>query len=57
MRERHNIVGSEVDRPRPPVYLRLASRTRRARSSSRWIWVFLVLPVLAVTFLFIKHGG
>lgn len=36
MRERHNIVGSEVGHPRPPIYtLRILSLAKR-RSNLRW---------------------
>ena len=31
MRERHNIIGSEVGRPRPPVYLRAPSKFQKRR--------------------------
>lgn len=53
MRERHNIVGSEVGRPRPPVYtLRILSLAKR-RSSLRWAALGMlaglaVLMVIAV---------
>lgn len=57
MRERHNIVGSEVGRPRPPVYLRPASRTRKVRSAPVWSWILMLLPVLAAAFLFIRQAG
>lgn len=31
MRERHNIIGSEVGRPRPPIYLRAPSKFQKRR--------------------------
>tara|TARA_R110002124_G_scaffold161164_1_gene328440 strand:+ start:2797 stop:2961 length:165 start_codon:yes stop_codon:yes gene_type:complete len=54
MRERHNIVGSEVDRPRPPVYLRLAPRARPKRFAAIWAWAIPVLTALVLIFLFVK---
>ena len=34
MRERHNIVGNEVGRPRPPFYARPSSRLQVARTGA-----------------------
>ena len=51
MRERHNIVGSGVDRPRPPVYLRLAPRVRPRRFVPLWVWVLAASTALVLIFL------
>jgi hypothetical protein len=45
MRERHNIVGSEVGHARPPIYFR-AGLPRRPRRRGRRLW--LAVLVLAV---------
>jgi len=44
MRERHNIVGTEVDRPRPPIYASGDSslQVTKRRTSARWIIYLLV---------------
>lgn len=44
MRERHNIVGTEVGRPRPPFYASSLSKlqVKRPSSTKRWI-VFSLL--------------
>lgn len=47
MRERHNIVGSEVGRARPPVYFRAAVRRRPRTGRGRWV-VTLTMAVLAL---------
>lgn len=49
MKERHNIVGSEVGRPRPPVYLSPTQKMRKPRSPPAWIWI----PPLAAVLLLI----
>lgn len=54
MRERHNIVGSEVDRPRPPVYLRLAPKARYRRSVPIWAWLILILTALILVVLLVQ---
>lgn len=47
MRERHNIVGSEVGRARPPIYFRAAVR-RRPRAGRGRLVVTLTMAVLAL---------
>ena len=47
MRERHNIVGSEVGRARPPVYFRAAVRRRPRAGRGRWV-VTLTMAVLGL---------
>lgn len=47
MRERHNIVGSEVGQPRPPVYLRAPEKIHRARFP---VFRALLVAVLATLF-------
>lgn len=44
MRERHNIVGTEVDRPRPPIYASGSSslQVTKPRTATRWIIYLLV---------------
>ncbi len=44
MRERHNIVGTEVDRPRPPIYASGDSSLHvpKRRTSARLIIYLLV---------------
>lgn len=46
---RHNIVGSEVGLPRPPVYMRKGHHRRRG--GRRWPWIVTILLVLLVAFL------
>ena len=46
MRDRHNIVGSEVGRPRPPVYLGRTARLQKKRARFSWIWILLAVAVL-----------
>ena len=45
MRGRHNIVGSEVGRPKPPFYAGAHSRLQvvRPHAKKRWIILALVL--------------
>lgn len=38
MRDRHNIVGSEVGRPRPPVYTLRTLKLAKRRAPFRWVW-------------------
>ncbi len=54
MRERHNIVGSEVGRPRPPVYLRLAPKAKHRRGVPVWAWAVPVLTAVALIVLLVK---
>lgn len=54
MRDRHNIVGSEVGRPRPPVYLRKATLIRKKKMSSGWLWLFLAATILLLAVLLLK---
>lgn len=54
MRDRHNIVGSEVGRPRPPVYLRRAVQIRKKKISIGWAGFFLVTSLLLLIFMILK---
>lgn len=45
MRERHNIVGSEVDRPRPPFYTSPGSRLQVRRGGAAGFWVITALAL------------
>ena len=47
MRERHNIVGTEVGRPRPPVYMRPGPRLQARRSGGGRVWVLTLLMLVA----------
>lgn len=47
MRERHNIIGSEVGRARPPIYFRAAVRRRPRAGRGRFV-VTLTMVVLAL---------
>ena len=47
MRERHNIVGSEVGRARPPIYFRAAVRCRPRRGGGRFLIGLTILGILA----------
>lgn len=47
MRERHNIVGTEVGRPRPPFYMRPGPRLRTRRSGGAKVWVIGALMLIA----------
>ncbi len=55
MRERHNIVGSEVGTPRPPVYMRKGHTKRRAQRGSLLPW--LIVAILALTCAFLAIGA
>lgn len=46
MRERHNIVGSEVGHARPPIYLRAAVRRRPPRRHGRLLLAVTILAML-----------
>lgn len=46
MRERHNIVGSEVGHARPPIYFRAAARRRPRRRHGRLLFAVLIVGVL-----------
>lgn len=48
MRERHNIIGSEVGRPRPPFYMRPGLRLHRPRSAARWLWTLAPASLVAL---------
>lgn len=57
MRERHNIVGSEVGRPRPPVYtLRILSLAKR-RSSLRWAALGVIAGLIVVFIIAAQFYG
>lgn len=43
MRQRHNIVGSEVGRPRPPFYTRSNLRLQVMKPHKRRRWIILSL--------------
>ena len=45
MRERHNIVGTEVDHPRPPIYASVDSslQVSKPRTTTRLIVYLLVV--------------
>jgi len=47
MRERHNIVGTEVGRPRPPFYMRPGPRLQARRSGGGRVWVLTLLMLVA----------
>lgn len=56
MRERHNIIGSEVGRPRPPVYLRAPSKVQKRRfpilrTVALGLLVLVLVPVLLALLL------
>jgi hypothetical protein len=46
MRERHNIVGSEVGHARPPIYLRAAVRRRPRRPRGRLLLAMTILALI-----------
>lgn len=57
MRERHNIVGSEVGRPRPPVYtLRILSLAKR-RSSLRWAALGVAAGLIVILIIAAQFYG
>ena len=43
MRGRHNIVGTEVGRPRPPVYLSRPSRLESVKPQGGRRWIILLI--------------
>jgi hypothetical protein len=47
MRERHNIVGSEVGHARPPIYFKAAVRRRPRPRRGRFVLAVLVLAVIS----------
>ncbi len=49
MRERHNIVGTEVGRPRAPFYRRPGLRLQTPRSEGRRVWILIALMLAAVS--------
>lgn len=53
MRRRHNIVGTEVGRPRPPLYASSLARLQvnKPRSTIRWI-VFSLLAAVMLGLVF-----
>lgn len=51
MRERHNIVGSEVGHARPPIYFRAAVRSRPRRGRGRFLVALTVLAVVLAVVL------
>jgi len=46
MRDRHNIVGSEVGRPRPPIYQSRMATIQKRRGVFKWSWVLLAVLIL-----------
>lgn len=49
MRDRHNIVGSEVDRPRPPIYtLRTLKIGRKRGFAGGWVMAATVVATIVV---------
>lgn len=56
MRDRHNIVGTEVGRPRPPIYLSSTTPVRKKRRNFRWVWLVLA-AVAVVAFVVLGRGG
>lgn len=58
MRERHNIVGSEVGHARPPIYFRSGLPRRSRRRGGRLMLVALVLLLLAgVALVALERGA
>jgi len=55
MRERHNIVGSEVGRARPPIYFRAAVRRRPRAGRGRFLVALMLL--LAAVLAAVLAGG
>lgn len=51
MRERHNIVGSEVGRARPPIYFRAAVRRRPRRGGGRFLIALTILGLVLAGYL------
>ena len=45
MRDRHNIVGTEVGRPRAPFYMSPRPKFQKKRSSAPWVWVFAAMSL------------
>lgn len=52
MKERHNIIGTEVGRPKPPIYLRSTMKIRKKRSAFRWPWLWLVATAQLLLLIF-----
>lgn len=50
MRERHNITGTEVGRPRPPFYMTTDVRLRTRRPRVLRLWVLATLTLGGVCF-------
>ncbi|WP_332658835.1 hypothetical protein [Brevundimonas sp.] len=59
MRERHNIVGSEVGHDRPPVYFRagLPRRSRRAGGRMLLLATVLLLGVAGAALAWLEHSA
>lgn len=51
MRERHNIVGSEVGRARPPIYFRAAARRGRRPGRGRLLVSLILLAIVLAGWL------
>lgn len=51
MRDRHNIVGSEVGRPRPPIYTLRTLKIERRRGGLPWGWIMAATVVAAIAAL------
>ena len=57
MRQRHNIVGSEVGRPRPPFYTRsqLRLQVKKPHLRRRWI-IFSLVGASCLGLIFVAVG-
>lgn len=56
MRGRHNIVGTEVDRPRPPFYASNLSKVQITRSRPARRWLVFSLLAAGVLGLIVAAG-
>jgi hypothetical protein len=57
MRGRHNIVGSEVGRPKPPFYPGGHSRLQVVRPHAKKRWIILALVLASCLGLFVVGVG
>lgn len=48
MRERHNIVGTEVGLPRPPFYMKPGSRLKTKRPRALRFWALAALTLASI---------
>lgn len=46
MRERHNIVGTEVGRPRPPFYMSPRSKIQARQPGAARFWIIITLVLV-----------